>query len=73
MHSKAVEEFQTECLRLSMAQDHYTELISQEKWEDVFQVLLKLYNDDIQRVVEVLHEFIPKVIHDLQPEVSAIV
>jgi len=72
MDSKAVEDFQTECLRLSMDKNLYTELISQEKWEEVLQLILKSANDDVHLVLEILHNFIPKVIPDLRPEVSII-
>ncbi|KAF6027959.1 hypothetical protein EB796_013736 [Bugula neritina] len=70
MDSKAVEDFQTECLRLSMDKNLYTELISQEKWEEVLQLILKSANDDVHLVLEILHNFIPKVIPDLRPEVA---
>jgi len=63
MDSKAVEDFQTECNRLSMDKNLYTEMISQENWEDVLQLILKGSNDDVHQVLEIfVFEFLLKFI-----------
>ena len=70
VNEDSLEDLKIMCQRLSLDVDVTSELLSKKRLTEIFALLMKYNNNDVQRIVVIMAEFIPKIIGDLPSEVS---
>ena len=70
VNEDSLEDLKIMCQRLSLDVNVTSELLSKKRLTEIFALLMKYNNNDLQRIVFIMAEFIPKIIGDLPSEVS---